>query len=364
MHKFCAIHLFQVSALAAALVSCSKTATDKDSVDPEPSFIAGVDLSFSPQIEESGYTFLDSTGTALASADLYKSYGWNAVRLRLWVDPVGGHSGFAEVLEASKRYREAGYLIWLDLHYSDVWADPGHQTKPDSWKNLDYALLLDTVRAYTERVVSAIEPDMVQPGNEINAGLLWPTGHISSVNGFLGILRTATEACRRASPESEIWIHYAGHQGAADFFSTLEYHRIDYDGVAISFYPWWHGGDLQALGSALDGLNALTDKPTMIAETAYPHTLLWGDWTQNIFGDPSDVHPDFPATPQGQRAYLDAFDSICRAAPECRGWFYWAPDWVPWRGSQATDGSAWENLALFDFDGRALKAFDRSRKEE
>jgi arabinogalactan endo-1,4-beta-galactosidase len=343
-----------------ALGSCSKSEAPKGEGPADPPFIVGADLSFSPQMEASAYSFKDSTGAAFSSVDLFKSHGWNAVRLRLWVNPSGGYSGFQEVLEASKRYREAGYLIWLDIHYSDVWADPAHQTKPESWKDLDYGLLLDSVRAYTERVVGAIQPDMVQPGNEINGGLLWPTGHLSSVNGFLELMRTAVQACRKAAPEAEIWIHYAGYEGAVDFYSLLEYHRIDYDGVAISYYPWWHGDNLQWLGSALDGLNALTDKPTLIAETAYPHTLQWGDWTQNVFGNASDLHPDFPASPQGQQAFLNALDSVCRSAPECRGWCYWAPDWVPWRGVQATDGSAWENLALFDFNGQALRALDRS----
>jgi len=347
----------------AGLWGCDSSTNDTVIPLPPDPYGIGADVSFAPEMEAGGYAFLDSTGVPMPLPDLLASAGWKGVRFRLWVDPAGSHSGFEEVLAATQRYRAAGFVIGLDLHYSDWWADPGHQTKPNRWASLDYAELLDTVEAYTERVVRAIQPDWVQPGNEINSGLLWPTGHINSQNGFLGILKAATAGCRKGAPEAEIWIHYAGHQGAADFFSTLEYHRIDYDGVALSYYPWWHGNDLDALATALDGLNALTDKPTLIAETAYPHTLQWGDWTQNVFGNASDLHPDFPATPDGQKAFLEALDALCRQAPECRGWYYWAPEWTPWKGVQATDGSAWENLALFDFNGRALPGFNQTNPQ-
>ena len=35
-----------------------------------------------------------------------------------------------------------------------------------------------------------------------------------------------------------------------------------------------------------------------------------------------------------------------------------APDWVTSQGDKSTEGSTWENAALFDFDWQALPAWD------
>ncbi|MEM9679106.1 MAG: glycosyl hydrolase 53 family protein [Bacteroidota bacterium] len=42
------------------------------------------------------------------------------------------------------------------------------------------------------------------------------------------------------------------------------------------------------------------------------------------------------------------------------GYCYWAPDWVAFEGNEttSTNGSAWENQCLFDFDLKALPALD------
>jgi arabinogalactan endo-1,4-beta-galactosidase len=40
------------------------------------------------------------------------------------------------------------------------------------------------------------------------------------------------------------------------------------------------------------------------------------------------------------------------------GFCYWAPDWVAFRGSTSSNGSSWENLALFDFNNKVLAGVD------
>ncbi len=43
--------------------------------------------------------------------------------------------------------------FWLDFHYSDTWADPGHQYKPVAWNNLQLADLVTATGNYTCGVV-------------------------------------------------------------------------------------------------------------------------------------------------------------------------------------------------------------------
>jgi arabinogalactan endo-1,4-beta-galactosidase len=66
-----------------------------------------------------------------------------------------------------------GLRFWLDFHYSDTWADPGHQEKPKAWQGLNINTLNDSVYQYTQSVLSYLiqqnaRPDFIQIGNEIN----------------------------------------------------------------------------------------------------------------------------------------------------------------------------------------------------
>lgn len=44
--------------------------------------------------------------------------GMNTVRLRLWVDPVGGTSGLQYNLDLAKRFKNEGFKIYLDFHFA------------------------------------------------------------------------------------------------------------------------------------------------------------------------------------------------------------------------------------------------------
>jgi arabinogalactan endo-1,4-beta-galactosidase len=93
-----------------------------------------------------------------------------------------------------------------------------------------------------------------------------------------------------------------------------------------------------------------------VVETAYPWTLQAFDTTANQVGRPEQLAAGFPATPEGQRAFLARVAAAVRSVPGGRGLglFYWAPDWIPAPGL----GSAWENCALFDARGDLLPAAD------
>jgi len=318
--------------------------------------IRAADLSLLPEIEQAGVVFYNRVGQSEDMLTTLKNAGMNTVRIRLWYNPVTAHSGFAEVKAFAEKARTSGLKVWLSVHYSDTWADPGSQTIPEAWKNLDFNILKDSLYNYTARIVQEIKPDYIQTGNEINNGLMWPQGNRANIDKFTGLLKTCVKAVRDHEPESKIIIHYAGTDQAEDFFINLQ--ELDYDIIGLSYYPLWHGKKLNLLDSTMNLLGQLFDKQLVIAETAYPFTLGWKDWTNNVTGLEEQLVDGYPATPEGQKAFLTEIKRISTASENSIGFAYWGGEWVSFRGPQATNGSPWENQAFYDFNLKALPVLD------
>jgi len=122
------------------------------------------------------------------------------------------------------------------------------------------------------------------------------------------------------------------------------------------------GLELDSVHSAVSRLSILYGKPVLVAETAYPFTLGWNDWTNNIVGLDEQLIADFPATPLGQLDYLLALRDRLEASTGSLGFCYWGGEWVAFKGLQATNGSSWENQTLFDFGNKALPVLRAFRK--
>jgi arabinogalactan endo-1,4-beta-galactosidase len=208
------ILVFGVFALLGMFFSCSANDTNETPiVEPpvaEDTFIRAADISFLPEIESSG-TILYNNTKAEDMLTTLKTAGCNAVRIRLWKNPSNGHSGMTEVKALAARVKKAGMKVWLTVHYSDTWADPAVQTIPAEWENLSFTDLKTAVATYTSTIITEINPDIIQIGNEINSGLLWPQGHlINQEVQCLALLSAASTTIRTKAPNTKIMIHYAG----------------------------------------------------------------------------------------------------------------------------------------------------------
>lgn len=343
----------------ALCIGCSKGSTTGNTEGI--ALIKGADLSFLPEIEASNIPFLSPNGIKNDMLTILKQAGCNTVRIRLWHSPTNGHSGFPEVTNFAARIKSAGLKVWLDIHYSDTWADPAHQIIPDKWKELDKETLKDSVYLYTYRAVSTIKPEIVQIGNEINNGFLGDFGSLSNQNNhpnFIELLKSGIKGARSGSPASLIMLHFAGIEGSSWFFESLiANNKVDYDLVGLSFYPYYHGKDFALLSSTLSKLKKNTGKKVLIAETAYPFTLGWNDNTNNVVGQNNQLMPGFSATPSGQKEFISALIKSIKSVGG-DGFCYWGGEWVAFKGPQAADGSSWENQALFDFNYKALPVLD------
>ena len=335
-------------------------------------FQRGVDISFLPQVEQGGGVFRQD-GVPEDLFFILQSQGLNTIRLRLWHTPLTGHSGLPETLFLAERAKAADMDILLDFHYSDIWGDPGSQGKPRAWDSLSISVLADSMRAYTRDVLSVmiardVAPSMVQLGNEITAGILWDDGRVagpyntpeqwSQLNSLLLAASEGVAEAFSGLQAPEIMIHVdrgADNAGARWFFDNLLAQGFDFDVIGLSYYPWWHG-PLEFFEQNLNDLATRYGKDLVVVETAYPWTLAWFDGMHNLVGMPEHQLPGYPATPEGQKLFLETIMNMVAAVPNSRGRgvFYWAPEWIAAPGF----GSAWENVALFDDQGSALPALE------
>jgi arabinogalactan endo-1,4-beta-galactosidase len=240
----------------------------------------GADISFLPQLEDNGRIFLEN-GQQKDAIELLGEHGFNWIRLRIFVNPENkkgyspdkGYCGLGYTLEMARRIRKAGMKLLLDFHYSYYWADPQQQNKPQAWDSLDFQTLKDSVRTYTTRVLLALKkqgtmPSMVQIGNEINHGILWPDGHISNPDQLAGLLKAGIEGVEDVDPGLPVMMHLAlgGQNDEAVFWlDNMIARGVRFDIIGLSWYPRWHG-TLDDLKSNLNDLSKRYNKPLNIVE--------------------------------------------------------------------------------------------------
>lgn len=224
--------------------------------------ILGADISFLPQLEARGIKFTDN-GVQKDAILILKDHGFNYIRLRIFNDPAADsgyspHQGFCDLehtKQMAKRIKAADMKFLLDFHYSDTWADPGKQFKPAAWKDLNIFLLAQAVHDYTVQVLTALQqqntlPDMVQVGNEINHGILWPDGNVNQINYLASLLSAGTKAVREVDPKIKVMLHIAcggQNEESRAFLDSMIDRNISFDVIGQSYYPKWHGtiADLQ-----------------------------------------------------------------------------------------------------------------------
>jgi arabinogalactan endo-1,4-beta-galactosidase len=337
-------------------------------------FITGADISLLPTIEKAGGVYRDH-GKPGDAIQIMRDHGCNLFRVRLFVNPDpdyaktgGAVQDLAYVRELAKRIKAAGAMFLLDIHYSDTWADPGKQFTPAAWKNLDFGQLKQKVHDYTVSAMTdlrdgGVTPDMVQVGNEITAGILWPTAQVLDQPAdqearqwqrFADLVDSGAKAVRQFQTDGHpirivIHIHGGGKEGMVKyFFGKFKLDPTDYDIVGLSFYPSWDD-DIDYLKQNMADAVRLTGKDVLLAETSYPWKAL-----------PDKVGLAtlrWPQTPAGQKQYLQDLIGVIHQAPDHHGigFVYWYPEAIPVRGL-AIFRRGYE--ALFDSEGNALPALD------
>jgi arabinogalactan endo-1,4-beta-galactosidase len=237
--------------LLIPIASASAAATSQPFHRTGP-FLIGADISWVQEDEANGTTYFDH-GRQQDLFQILKSHGFNAVRLRVFVNP-SAPKGYASTSKESfcdlphalvmaRRVHDAGMTLLIDLHYSDTWADPGKQFKPAAWENLDFPALRQAVYDHTKEVLTALKqngttPAMVQIGNETTNGMLWPDGRLpTNFDNFADLLKSGIAAARAVDPEIKIVLHHdkgRNNQAVRYWLDQLISRGVQFDIIGLS----------------------------------------------------------------------------------------------------------------------------------
>jgi arabinogalactan endo-1,4-beta-galactosidase len=242
--------------------------------------VLGADISFLPELESKGIKFSDN-GVEKDAMLIMKEHGFNYVRLRIFNAPANpkGYSpgkGFCDLehtKQMAKRIKAAGMKFLLDFHYSDYWADPQQQNKPAAWVGENFSALKQSVHDYTVKAIQELKaqgtaPDMVQVGNEINHGMIWPEGSIGNLDSLAQLIYAGITGVKEVSPSTIIMLHIAlgGQNAEARFFlDNMAARKVPFDVIGLSYYPRWHG-TLEDLKNNMADLAKKYPQQVMVAE--------------------------------------------------------------------------------------------------
>jgi arabinogalactan endo-1,4-beta-galactosidase len=335
------------------VLGCNKNTTtttvpppnDTTIINPiPPGFAKGADISWLTQMEAAAYGFYDSTGAKKDCLLLLKSLGINSIRLRVWVNPSDGWCNTADLVTKALRAKQSGLKIMIDFHYSDVWADPGHQTKPFAWTSLDSVSLNNMVYQYTQQVMdtlktNGINPQWVQIGNETNDGMLWENGRASTnMHQFASLINAGYQAVKSVSDSTRVIVHISNGFDNNLFrwiFDGLNANGAQFDIIGMSLYPSpsnWQTLDGQCLANMTDMVSRY-GKPVMISEIGMDVTA-----------------------PSICRSFIADLIKKTNSLPDGKGLgvFYWEPESYNWQGYTlgAFDNNGKPTAALYGFSDK------------
>ena len=329
-------------------------------------FIAGADLSLLTFFEQRGVQYRDA-GQAQDALTILKQRGLTCVRLRLFTssaaqaqaDPYNYINNLDYTLALARRVKAGGFQLLLDFHYSDTWADPGHQRKPAAWTNLTFLQLVQQMHDYNSNSIAAFRaagamPDYVQVGNEITSGLLWPDGRVGGAYetptqwAQLGqLLKAAVQGIQEASgaqwPRIMVHIDRGGDWNTTQwFFDNVRQQQVPFDMIGESYYPFWHG-PMASLANCLTNAAQRYNKPVVVVETGFPWTnAVWGT---NIVG--------LTPAPADQVVFLAALAAVAKSVPLGLGGgiVWWGAEYQRVSG---VNEAGFDSASFFDAGGSAL----------
>ena len=322
----------------------------------ELDYAIGADLSFLRQTEQRGTKFKNG-GVEKPGLQIFRDHGYNWIRLRLFHTPASQPRPLPNDLDytiaTAQEARALGFKFLLDFHYSDTWADPGKQFPPKAWEGKSHAELVAAVRSYSRDTIAAFRaagvfPDMVQIGNEITPGMLWPDGKLPNWDNFTDLIKAGIAGVDDASagatrPLIMIHIDKGGDRAATKrFFDGIIARGVEFDVIGQSYYPWWHGSLLE-LRDNLAFMAETYGRDIVLVEVAY-------NWKPAEY---RDKPAPFPESAEGQREFLDEVNRIMFATPHGRGKgiFWWEPavaGGLSRRGMFDDDHNALPVLGVFD----------------
>lgn len=377
-------------------------------------FYRGADISSVLALENSGVEYKYPDGTKADIFDILSGAGINYVRIRIWNNPYdseapykgygGGNNDLYVAKVLGKRATDAGMKVFIDFHYSDFWTDPAKHYAPKAWADYSLAYKKDAIYNYTydslsELINYGVDVGMVQIGNETNGSFCGVGGQFDGVWDLsTGVAELMQQGCyavddinTRYNKDVLKVLHFTRLIADGEWFADkVDKLGVDYDVFAASFYPMWDG-TVEDMNTVLSNIATKYNKKVMVAETAYPYTFVDADGSVNNINDASAMrYSNYDVSLAGQTQSLY---EVIKGVSDINniksgyglGVFYWEPAWIGtdsstwgtygsgWASSvsenyerlfsstaneySTTDqGSSWDNMTLFDVDGKATSA--------
>lgn len=321
-------------------------------------FVKGMDLSTLLELERCGATYYDN-GEETDILDIMKKYDVDTIRLRIWNDPWSetkesygaGENDVETTLAIAKRVTDAGLGVLLNFHYSDFWADPGKQIKPKAWaaygvEELEKAIYDFTIETMEYYLAEGVRISMVQVGNELSNGLLWPEGKVPNYDNIARFVNAGIRAVRKANAQIPIMIHLDNGGNNAlyrEWFEHFTERGEPFDIIGLSYYPFWHG-TMDMLAYNMNDIAKRYGKELIVAEVSMGHTMesykayeqLEDHERKGYATKPSLVEKiEDPMSIKGQQAFMEDFLALVKntADGKGKGFFWWEPAWIPVKGS-------------------------------
>jgi len=247
-------------------------------------YLLGADISSMQEQMDQGARYADTDGTEKSLLEILKAHGFNAIRVRTFVNPTapygydtgtGGtcsktaaYGDKAHVIAMGQLIKAAGMRFLLDFHYSDTWADPGKQIVPQPWRQAaSIADMAGLLKAYSKDVLAGLvavgaRPDLVQVGNEITPGLCmhipnsstdcWGNGvSPSPVSGSTAnwsntatLLTAGIAGVRETDPAIKVMLHIESTDDLATtrtWVKNAVAHGVQFDVLGLSCYTAFEG---------------------------------------------------------------------------------------------------------------------------
>lgn len=320
-------------------------------------FMMGMDISSIMSEFASGVTYQDFDGNEIDNitdfcAFLAEDVGITHIRIRIWNDPYdedgngygGGNCDVDMAVTVAEACAAAGLGMMLDFHYSDFWADPSKQYAPKAWADMTLdekavAMQEFTTDALTKVAATGVEISLVQVGNETTAGIAGETGDENMCTLF-----NAASAAIRAFDESiKVVIHITNPEAGnlTEWAEILDTYSVDYDVLATSYYPYWHG-TLQNLSNEMKTVIETYGKDVMVAETSFAYTLNDTDGSDNTVHEGyNDTGVNYTFNAQGQaNSIRDIIATVSIAGG--LGVFYWEPAWITVGDTTGLEGTEYD----------------------
>jgi len=336
----------------------------------------GVDWSSILVTERAGKTYKTASGTVQPFETILKSSGVNAVRQRLWVNPTNGDYNLDYNIKLARRAKAAGLDVYLNMHFSDTWADPGNQVCllssllsakrvvlitpqkiPSGWpsdlSNLSWKLYNYTLDVSNAFANANIALSLISIGNEITPGLLLPTGSTKSYSNVATLLHSASAGIKdsnlykSAQIKPKIMIHidngwnwntqknwYTGVLAAGKLETS------DFDVMGVSYYPFYStSATLSSLTTSLNNMVTQWGKEIMVVETDWPVSC-----PSPGHAFPADTQ-SIPFTVAGQKTWMRDVANVVKGVKNGlgTGLFYWEPSWI---GNANLGSSCADNLMV------------------